>query len=191
MLNRFQFAECCVETGDVVVAQRQRTSGKVFGEVAASTRPGDQQHVVSDRQQPGESELGRRRTVVGSHAVDHWISPNGVMLFLGPAQWTERDERDAPGGALLEHWRRRPIREVVRVLYADDVGDFERHQQVPVSDVADPYTCDQTFVPAVTNAPSCSTNLWLGTSLSNTRRFTAVSCSTSSVARFSSMPARS
>ena len=78
--------------------------------------------------------------------VDDWIVSNGVMLFLRPTQRTERNERDAPGGALLEYWRRRPIRKVVDVLYADDVGDLERHQQVPVRDIADPEMFDQTFL---------------------------------------------
>src|SRR5271156_7127292 len=138
---------CLVETGDVVVVQRQRTGGKVFDKMAPTAGPGDQQHVVSDRQHPREGDLGWSRAVAGSNTVDNWIGPNGVMLCLRPTQRTERNERDAPGRALLEYWRRRPIRKVVDVLYADDVGDLERHQQVPVSDVADPDARDQTFIP--------------------------------------------
>src|SRR5271163_3951964 len=136
-----------VETGDVVGVQRQRTGGKVFDKMASTARPGDQQHVVSDRQQPRESDLGWCRAVAGSNTVDNWIVPNGVMLCLRPTQRTERNERDTPGGALLKYWRRRPIREVVDVLDADDVGDLQRRQQVCVRDVADPDASDQTFVP--------------------------------------------
>src|ERR1700728_1119154 len=138
---------CLVETGDVVVVQRQRTGGKVFGKMAWTAGPGDQQHVVSYRQQPRESDLRWCRAVAGSNTVDNWIVTNGVMLCLRPTQRTEWNERDTPGGALLEYWRRRPIRKVVDVLDTDDVGDLERHQQVPVRDIADPDAADQTFVP--------------------------------------------
>src|ERR1700733_9993571 len=138
---------CFVETGDVVVVQRQRTGGKVFDKMASTSGPGDEQHVVSYRQQPRESDLGWCRVVAGSNTVDDWIVLNGVMLFLWPTQRAERNKRDAPGGALLEYWCRRPIRKVVDVLYADDVGDLERHQQVPVSDIADPNARDQAFIP--------------------------------------------
>src|ERR1700679_2457270 len=136
-----------VETGDVVVVQRQRTGGEVFDKMASTAGPGDQQDVVSDRQQPRESDLGRCCAVAGSNTVDNWIGPNGVMLCLRPTQRTERNERDTPGDALLEYWRRRPIRKVVDVLYADDVGDLERHQQVSVRDIADSDARDQTFIP--------------------------------------------
>src|ERR1700735_3443774 len=138
---------CLVETGDVVGVQRQRTGGKVFDKMASTAGPRDQQHVVSDRQQPRESDLGWCRAVAGGNTVDNWIGPNGVMLFRRPTERTERNERDAPGRALLEYWRRRPIRKVVDVLHADDVGDLERHQQVSVRDIADPDATDQTFVP--------------------------------------------
>src|SRR6202044_250334 len=112
---------CLVETGDIVVVQRQRTGGKVFDKMAATAGPGDQQHVVSDRQQPCESDLGGCRAVAVSNTVHNWIGPNGVVLCFRPTQRTERNERDTPGGALLEYWRRRPIRKVVHILYADDV----------------------------------------------------------------------
>ena len=76
---------CFVETGDVVVVQRQRTGGKVFDKMASTSGPGDEQHVVSYRQQPRESDLGWCRVVAGSNTVDDWIVLNGVMLFLWPS----------------------------------------------------------------------------------------------------------
>src|SRR5271156_6682502 len=115
---------CFVETGDVVVVQRQRTGGKVFDKMASTARPGDQQHVVGDRQQPRESDLGWCRAVAGSNTVDDGIGSNRMMLCLRPTQRTERNERDTPGVALLEYWRRRPIRKVIDVLYADVIGDL-------------------------------------------------------------------
>ena len=82
------------------------TGGQVFNKVAPTAGPGDQQYVVRDRQQPRESDLGRCRAVAGSDPVDNWIVSNGVMLCLRPTQWTERNERDTTGRALLEYWRR-------------------------------------------------------------------------------------
>src|ERR1700722_14328683 len=96
---------CLVETGDVFVVQRQRTGSKVFDKMASTVGPRDQQHVVRDRQQPRESDLGWCRAMAASNAVDDWIVPNGVMLCLRPTQRTERNERDTPGGALLQYWR--------------------------------------------------------------------------------------
>src|SRR5690242_8004992 len=70
-----------------------------------------------------------------------------IVLVLRPAERTKRDERDPSGTALVEHQPRRPIREVVRVLYTDDVGDLKGPQQVSVGDVADPDAGDQAFIP--------------------------------------------
>jgi len=45
-----RFTERRAKGGYFVVSQRQRTSGKVFREMAAISSPRDQQHIVGDGQ---------------------------------------------------------------------------------------------------------------------------------------------
>ena len=96
--------------------------------MSSTAGPRDQQYVVRDVQQPGESNLSRCCTVASRDASDDRIGPNRIILLLRPAQRTERDERDAPDGALAQDRIRGPTREVVRILHADDVGDLKRSQ---------------------------------------------------------------
>src|SRR6201999_4588658 len=115
--------------------------------MASTAGARDQQYVVSDGQQPGESNLGRCGPMADGDPGNDRIGADRVVLLLRPSQRTKRHKRYATRGALVQYSSRRAIRKVVGVLYADDVGDFHRPQEVPEGHIADADTRDQAFLP--------------------------------------------
>src|SRR5277367_5213772 len=95
------FIECRAKAGDFVVLQRNRPGGKVFGEVAATAGPRDQQDVIGDGQQPSKSDLRRCGVVAAGDPSDDRLGAARIAYLRGPAQRTKRSERDGTGGAFV------------------------------------------------------------------------------------------
>ena len=180
-------AECRSQPGDFVVLQQHRIGAEVLGKVSATTGARDEQHVVGDRQQPPKSDLDRCRGMAGGDAGDDRIGTD----HIAPAQWSERNERDPPGNALVENATRRPICQVVPVLYAHNVGDLERPHQMLMGDIADTDSGDQSVIPRRYQGSDLVDKPLVYRGVVQRRKLTAVSRWAPSVLRLSSIPARS
>src|SRR5436305_6317519 len=138
-----------VETCELVGGELDVRGGDVLLEVLDRASAGDGKHHGAAGEQPGDRHLPRRRVVRGRDLGDR---PARLSETAG-GQREPRDEADAVGLAVVEHFFGLPVGEVVEVLHRGDLEDSLRRLDLLDGDLRQPEMADLALVLELLHEP--------------------------------------